>query len=446
MGGLVSMPQTLRLDKREKGPWTNFEIYLLKPENVHVGWIEWIDIRSFRLKKNPFSNHPMSPYTYLIPDEVHIPIEEGLIRVLVEKIERNIKIPRKKTYGSYTGEFCIVDGYEPLKPDELPKPHLELDGFLHRLTDNWHGEESPLFSTEIAINVLSCPKSSYGIGGIGAQSLAPLGSTRDLVHLNTSLRWLLPSDFLKQNKAYMYKPIRTPDDAKSANRAYTRMISEELSFNYLFTLSPEAERLMMPTQIPVIIPDVQYTKRQWGLDRDVFDYEMSAMLIHPHIEQSTQVRLAKIVQQTGETLLRKSDMQLPLDNTGLLRLANSWARLHFKQTITEDDFTHMKNDVEGIFSEYFDFIEDAKETGRTSHHPLTQMPTRFNLTTDANKILKHIKRISRETGLERLPLAELRRGIPTSDISDYDLDRGLMELAASNLLLQFKNFTEFELV
>jgi len=440
------MACVLRLDRRDKGPWTNFEVFLLKKQNQHVGWVHWIDNTSFELWKNPYIPNPKSQYVYILPEDMKIPQEEGLIRIEPESIAKNFKLPRKKLYAQYTEQQCYVGGYQPLRPEELPKPHLDLDGFLYRLTDNWHGEESPLFSTEIAINVLSCPKSSYGIGGIGAQSLAPLGSTRDLVHLNTSLRWLLPDDFLKQNKAYMYKPIRTPDDAKSANRAYTRMNSDELSFNYLFNLSPEAERMMMPTQIPVIIPDVHYSKRQWGLDRDVFDYEMSAMLIHPHIEEQTPERLKDIIQRIGKTLLRKSDMQLPLDNTGLLRLANSWARLHFKQTITEDDFTHMKHDVEGIFSEYFDFIEDAKETGRTTHHPLTQMPTRFNLTADANKILKHIKRISRETGLERLPLAELRYGIPTSDISDYDLDKGLMELAASNLLLQFKNFTEFMLV
>jgi len=83
------MTKKLHLNKRVRGPWTNFEQLLLKPENTHVGWIEWIDDRHFRLKKNPFVDNPPSQFIYELPDELNIPVEEGLIRVEIDKMPDN---------------------------------------------------------------------------------------------------------------------------------------------------------------------------------------------------------------------------------------------------------------------------------------------------------------------------------------------------------------------
>ena len=269
------MIRPIHLDKRVAGPWTNYESFLLKSENIHVGWIEWINDRSFRLKKNPFSSHPMSPYTYLIPDEAHIPIEEGLIRVNEEKIVKNIKIPRGKIHGNYTDQFCIVESYKPLGMDELPKPYLKKDDFLNRILYNWETGNKDTFGTELALNILSCPKSIYGIGGIGAQSFAPFGSKRNLLALNKAIKDLLPIDFLKQNKAYQYKPIKTIGEETQVSSQINRMASDEISFNYLFTLSPEGQNTMMPTQIPIVIPEGFYLPGGWGLDPDILDYQMT---------------------------------------------------------------------------------------------------------------------------------------------------------------------------
>ncbi len=440
------MARVLSLDRRVSGHWTNFECFLLKDENIHVGWIGWTSKNTFRLKKNPLTDHPMSPYTYILPHEVKIPIEEGIIRVTPEKIVCELKIPRGKIYGTFSGQFCIVDSYEPVNPDMLPKPHLSKDEFLHRLTYNWHGDVSEIFSKEIAINILSCPKSSYGIGGIGAQSLSPYGGKQDLIILNRSIKNLLPSDFLGRNKTYMYKPIRTKRDAESANNDFKRGASDEISYNYLFNLGPQPQSYMMPTQIPVIIPEARYIPDKWGLDRDVFDYQMSALLLTPYIEENIQDKLTRIVTKTGEDILRKSSLQTSLDNTGLLRLAKAWCRLEFKQSINEDDFSKLKNDFEEVFKEYFDIVEDAKETGATYHIPLTPMPNKMRLTVNANRIYKLIKKLSRENDYKRLSIEIIRNNVPVKEISTYDLDKGLNELVNAGYLLMHKNYTEFEIV
>jgi len=438
------MPKTLHLNKRVKGPWTNFECQLLKPENTHVGWIEWIDDRHFRLKKNPFVDHPSSPFIYELPDELKIPTEEGLIRVDIDKIVKEINLPRKRTFGNYTNQYCTVDKYEPLKQDELPKPHLTKDDFLNKLIQSWAGDKSIMFSKEVAINILSCPKSSYGTGGIGAQSFTPYGSKKDLISLNKYVRGLLPAEFLKRNKKYEYKPISTTSIAEQTNRLFKGGLSDEISYNYLFTLSPQMKQSMLSTQIPIIMPEVKYTSDKLGLDRDILDYHMGAMLFTPYIEEMYQDRILDIITRTGKDMLRKSSLQLPLDASGLLRLAYAWCRLELKTNIDEEDFRKMKNDLEPIYRELFDVVEDAKLSGKTYNIPLTQTTHKTALSINANKVYKEVKKLSRESNIRRIPRKNIRAVIPQKEISDYDLEKALSELVNTGYLLSHKNKTEFE--
>jgi hypothetical protein len=438
------MPKGIYLNRRTNGPWTTFESYLLKDENRHAGWIKWIDHQSFKLHKNPFSTWPLSPFTYLVPENVSIP-EEGLIRANVEKICKIPSFLGTGTLGIYSNQFCIVDGYELFKIDELPKPFLTKDEFLHRLTHNLVGEINENFSKELAINILSCPKSIYGIGGIGAQSFSSVGGKKDLKGLNTLIKHLLPMDFLGQNKAYRYKPILTELDCQKANSDVTRKASNEISFNYLFNLSPQVKRFAMPTQIPILVPDIKYQKNEWELDRDILDYQMSALLFTPIIDETAQKKLTNVVEKTGKTILRKANLETTVDASGILRLAKAWCRLEFKNNLAEDDFGKIKKDFEQIFSEFFDLSEDMQRTGRTWHIPLTPIADKRNLTIYANKIYKEIKNFTRNNRYERLTKIQIRENIKRKEISDYDLERGLKELVDSGYLLQFKNYSEFSL-
>jgi len=439
------MSKSISLNDRTKGPWTNFELFLLKEENCHVGWVEWTkNSPSFNLRKNPFSKTLKSPFTYVVPEEISIP-EEGLIRVNVGEIVKIPKISEDSLYGEYS-QFYIVEGYESLKSDELPKPYLKKDDFLYKLAANWIGEENKNFGKELAINILSCPKSIYGIGGIGAQSFAPFGSIKELKSLNSSIKNLLPQDFLGQNKIYQYKSLQTKEDSERAKYEINKKSSDEISYNYLFDLSPETERFAMPTQIPILIPEGSYKKDEWGLDRDVFDYHMTALLLTPAVEENMQKKLTEVVEKTGKTILRKANLETKIDNSGILRLANAWCRLEFKNYLVEDDFDKIKNDFEGIFSEYFDFVEDVQRLGRTHLVPLTQMQDKMNLTIYAKKIYKGIKNLARDDKNKRISRNSIRVNISQKEISDYEFDRGLEELVRSNYLLQFKNYAEFLIV
>jgi hypothetical protein len=436
----------LKLNSRVSGHWSNYECYLLKDENTHVGWMEWTSNKSFRLYKNPITKHPESPYVYIVPPEVNIPTHEGLIRVSPERIVQDVKLPKRKVYGEYTKKYCLVDKYEPVDLNELPKPYLSKDEFLYRITSNWKGDVQKQFSKEIAINILSCPKSDYGIGGIGAQSICPFGGKRELEFLNSSIMKLLPTDFLRKNKRYMYKPINKVQDLRHANVDIKLGASEEISYNYLYTPSPQSQSYLIPTQIPLILPEVIYQPDKWDLDRDVLDYQLSSLILNPYIEESTYKNLINVVTKTAQDILRKSNIQAPLDNTGVLRLAKAWCRLEYKQSIDEDDFIRMKNDLQEIFKEFYDMSEDTKNVGRTYHVPLTRITDNMRLSLNANKIYKYIKQISRNQGYQKLSREVIRNEIPLKDIANYNLYEGLQELVNAGYLLMYKNYTEFELV
>ncbi|MFE3845412.1 hypothetical protein ACFL1L_00940 [Thermoplasmatota archaeon] len=440
------MVKKFSLINRETGPWSNYESFLMKDENIHVGWMEWTSNNTFRLNKNPLIKNPQSPYIYVIPQEVNIPINEGLIRVNPEKIKKDVEIPNKKMYGTYSNKFCIVDKYEPVDINKLPKPYISKDEFLYKITDNWVGDVQKQFSKEIAINILSCPKSNYGIGGIGAQSLCPYGGKQELIFLNSSLKNILPNDFLNKNKKYMYKPIKTERDLRFANSDINKNIADEISYNYLYTPSPQSKLYLIPTQIPLIIPEVFYKPDRWGLDRDVLDYQLSALLLNPYIEENTQKNLINIITKTAQDILMKSNIQALLDNTGVIRLAKAWCRLEYKQKIDENDFIRMKNDFQGIFKEYYDMIEDTDTSGRTYNIPLTRTFDAMRLSIIANKIYRYMKQIQRTQGYKKISKEIIRNELPVKEISNYDLNKGLRDLVNAGFLLTYKNYSEFELV
>jgi len=431
------MGKYINLQKRTVGNWANFESHLLKEENIHMGWIKWINNKSFLLLKNPIINHPISPFTYLTPDDVHIP-DDGLIRVNVEKIEKTAKLSKGKIYGQYDNNIAIVNSYNPIK---------DVDDFIYRITKDWKGEYNKTFGKELALNILSCPKSIYGIGGIGAQSFNPYSSIRDLKNLNYSIKNLLPIDFQKNNNKYLYKPIMNKNDENITYGHIKKENSNEISYNYLLIPSPEVELKMMPMQVPIVIPDANYKSNKWGLDRDILDYQLSSLLIEPFIEENIQKRITNVVLKTGEKLLKKSQFQSSIDTSGILKLSMAWCRLNKKLKITENDFLSIQNDFQEIYNEYFDFIEDVNQIGKTYRIPLTRsLMNKTSLSVNANKLLSRVKKIVSQENNIKLTKDLIINNTKDLKINEYDFDMILKELVNTGYLLHHKNYTEFELV
>ena len=224
-----------------------------------------------------------------------------------------------------------------------------------------------------------------------------------------------------------------------------KAVSDEISYNYLFTLNPELEPSMMPIQIPIVLPEGFYKKNEWGLDPDIMEYQIGALMIQPHIDEKVQSKLKDLITKIGLDMLKDIPEETTIDFQGVLRLAKSWARLQFKWDLHEDDFIKMKNDLVEPFKEFFDLVEDAKKTGKTFQAPLTQLPDKRTISFYATKIFQAAKQIAKETGSKRFPKTTLREKISNKYVSNYDFEYGLDELVQTGYLLIHKNGTEFEI-
>ena len=104
------MVRGVTLKSRITGPWSSFESYLLNTDNIHVGWVKWVNQKSFCLVKNPITYNLESPFLYLAYPEISTSIDEGdLIRVTDGKAHSNVDFKGKNIYGSFNEKFFIVE-------------------------------------------------------------------------------------------------------------------------------------------------------------------------------------------------------------------------------------------------------------------------------------------------------------------------------------------------
>jgi len=443
------MNKNINLNKRWIGPWANFESFLLK--NEHTGFIEWRGNNLFRLKKTLFSDH-YSPFLYVVPDNIVIP-EQGLIRVKTGELYREIRLQKDSTIGDYTNQTYIVEGYELMETDSLPKPSISKEEFLSYAVENWRGSDNyPLFKKEVAYNILSCQKDFFGIGGIGVETFAPAGSSQTMKYLKSSINGLLPDEFKKRNEMFEYSFIQKEGDAKITNLRRNDPQSNEISFNDMSRLPTKMNIANLGIQIPLILPsDVTYKTVEYH-NRDVMDYQLHALLIKPIIEPTLIEKFTDLSIQTSEYINRNyTEETILLDSLAHIKIACAFCRLELKDKLNEDMLPRIKDELLDMFKEYADTYRDRMIGGGQARWtiPMQQLPQRHNLTIDANKIYRELLAVdqqNKEIGITWIFSEELQKRPNLKYLSDFILQKSLIELNNANLILQRKNYSELLVV
>jgi len=438
------MKKGINLNKRTIGPWANFEFALRKDE--HAGFIEWYSSHSFRLKKTPFSNH-YSSFLYVVPKEVKNIPEQGLIRVKTGELHKEIHLPPNSTYGHYSNQAYIVEGYELLNIDSLPKPRISKDELLFYVAEEWAGaDDYPLFRKEMAYNLLSCQKDFFGTGGIGVETFAPTGTKQTMKFLKSSINHLLPEDFKKHNDIFEYDFIEKEGDLKITNERRNNPHSNEISFNDMSKLPTN-----LSIQIPLIIPDDFPHKSISYLNPDVLDYQLSALLFKPVIEPNLIEEFTNLAKETSEYIDKNyTEETLLIDRLSLIKIACASCRLEMKNKLDEDMLPGIKDELLGMFKEYAEEHRDRMIAGgRRYNIPITPLPLRLNLTVDANKFYKEIfavDKLNEEIGVTWMSTETLKQRPNLKYINDFTILNSLTELNNANLILQRKNYSEILVV
>jgi len=443
------MKKSINLNKRWKGPWANFESYLMK--NEHTGFIEWQGRNLFRLKNTPFSDH-YSTFLYAVPEGISIP-EQGLIQVKTGELYRETHLKKNSTIGIYTNRAYTVEGYEPVDINSLPKPSISKEGFLYHVVENWHGSDDyPLFKKEVAYNILSCHKDFFGIGGVGVETFAPSGSKQKMKFLKSSIGGLLPNEFKKKNEIFEYDFILKENEARKTINRRNDLRSNEVSFNDMSRLSSKMNISNLGIQIPLILPDdVKYRSLDY-YNRDVMDYQIRALIIKPIIEPNLIEKFTDLAIQTSEYIDKNyTEETLLLDSLAHIKIACAACRFELKDRLTEDMLPKIKNELSEMFKEYADTYRDRMIAGGVARWniPMQPLSKKDNLTMDANKVfheLIDIDKQSKEIGLSWISINEIKNRPKLKFFSDFTLQKALIELNNANLILQMKNYSEFLII
>ena len=172
------------LKGRTIGPWAGFEREVLAASE-HAGWVRYVGRRQVQLRKSPFLP-PDPTRTYVLPEDVVLD-EEELVELIVERPLYDV---RSLARGS-----ALADDYEKVYDVQsarvlslpMPRPYLDTDDFLHRVIMNWKDGDEDHLDKSIALQLLSCPRTAMGPGGIGSQSFDLSGASKALDDLRRSI-------------------------------------------------------------------------------------------------------------------------------------------------------------------------------------------------------------------------------------------------------------------
>ena len=159
-------------------------------DRPHAGWARSIGRREIVLGKSPFSEH-VSPHPYVLPEDLAIP-EGAFVELTVGRLRRE-----RPSADIGTGDVRFSREYYPVEAVRigevpLPKPYLSPDEFRARLVVDWCDADSDQLDYAIALQLLSCPRDVYGIGGIGSQSFSMPSARSPLDQLRRTIARQLP--------------------------------------------------------------------------------------------------------------------------------------------------------------------------------------------------------------------------------------------------------------
>jgi hypothetical protein len=412
----------------------------------HMGWVHYTGWHRFILKKTPFSNHS-SIYEYFTPSDI-CPSENEFVEVEVDNlVKKNPKLIGKTCYVEYGDQYYEVVGCERASLEKLlGRPYLKRKEFLNRISDHWKNAEEDHLDLALALQILSCPESIYGKGGIGTATFNfHSARVKPLKDLRSTINFLLPQNFRKTNPFYEYDFIQKYSDERKVKKRRDSNNCSELSYNYLDFI-PQVNRII-PVQIPTVIQNAEYRKGIQFFDPDVLEYLLTAVMIRPSVEENMINGLRSGIIEVRERINPdRADRLVVFDNYTFVKLANAFCRLFLEQNLTDNMFSESRRAFLEIYHEYHDLAELQLSHGEDQSwiNPSARVSYAhpgFDLDANDLRVYRVIIKINREQGLEWVPFDEIRQ---RADLNDTELHESLQRLVDAAKIISRMNYTEFK--
>lgn len=425
------------LRTRTIGPWAGFERKIIAA-GPHVGWVRFSGQRRFHLRKSPFIPADTTR-TYHLPDDIEL-YDEELVELDVGHPLRRIGSLEKRT--SMAREFevhYLVEDVQRLTA-EMPRPYLDRDEFLARLVDNWRGGEGDHLDKALALQMLSCPRTPLGPGGIGTQSFDLSGQPKALDHLKRTLGMHLPVEFFRPNGRFELTFLSAREDLTALRNRLASGRVEEASYNYLKMVDPSHHPL--PQHVPTILFNSHYVPRSTFPDPDVLEYQLYGLMLRPVVSEKMIVQ----IESTMNDILEESDpayagYNVPFDQDALGKIAMALCRLNQKDRLSESMLDQSRSWFKDMYRQFADLrMHYSRPGGSTRIGPEVRTSyAHLSLGPHDNEVLREIHRGVNEVGLDYVSYAGLKKALRPKKITASQVRDSLQRLISNGLIVSREN-------
>lgn len=435
----------LDLNEREFGYWfAPFERELIWVKNQeHIGWVVHTSNLTFKLQYTPFYKQYKN-YTYIAPTPELMPPENKCVEIKPLKIVRKVKFGGRDLYGEYDN-YCLVDGFKEYKV-QIQKPSIGYKDFLYHCSNNWDnaGEEDHL-DLMLALQLVSCPSSFYGKGGIGAiaSKISSYGELSKTIipQLKTTYNGIVSPNFREANDKYFFDMITTKNEIN-----YMGQIREyrPCEVNYCRPCVTYDEALIttgdIPVQIPLLVKYAKYKKSD-GLEEKylLLQYQLAALMLNPVFDNNNssltniENNIKKVIEE------RMHENIFALDANSINKLALSLSRLYLTDDVSNQEINKATNYFFGNLEDWKLYLDNSKlltkfrKTARSTD-------IQPSLSHDHQRFLAELQKLHDETNEKWIDMQNLERNLGKKIKSTaYEIAKDLNNLG---LIIQQNNFSK----
>jgi len=440
----------LDLDKREFGSWfAPFEREIMEiNKNEHVGWVVHTGKNTFRLSYSPFSKHFRNyldypgAITYIAHSPELMPPEGKCVQV-EGKIEK-----RPKYYGGslWYEIYCHVETYSEYRIQRL-KPDFDYKEFLYYCSIFWDFAGEDNLDDMIALNLLSCPTSFYGYGGLGSISanLTPRGnlSKKYPSQLRVTFKSIVPQNFTIPGKNYSFR-LLTEASSKTIKNNIKTTFGHNIEMNFSTPCATKGQITKMsshlPYQLPIIVRYSEYNSENKDLAEPyiILQYLLSAQLLYPNYNENKHLELIKKnVKEVNKTWTVRDTVRI--DPHTVNKLALGMSRLYMEDTFKKKRATEALEFIKEQLNDWVYYSEETGNLGSLRKDTRSFTTIRDNLTRTEIGIIIKMKQIHDEEGFTWIDSKRIRnmyfKKIPEDVFRDH-----LINLSNSTLIIQKNNF------
>jgi hypothetical protein len=427
----------ISLRNRICGPWAGFEREVLGG-SVHSGWAKFVGRRRVQLRKSPFL--PSDPTReYVIPDDMTLD-ENELVELSVGGSGFLVRsMPRGSAIADDYVKLFEVVGIERLKVP-LPRPFLDTDDFLARVIVNWRSGEEDHLDKSIALQLLSCPRTAIGPGGIGSQSFDLSGAPKALDRLKRSVDLNLPLEFSRPNPRYEMDFLSSLSDLSALRKKVVGGEIEEISYNYLKMVDPSHHPL--PQHVPTIVYNSTYRPVTSSPDPDVIEFQLYGLWLRPVVNEEM---ISRIESMLG-LILEESDpsfagYNIDFDQDAMAKIAMALCRLYRRDRLDEDMLSRSRRWFMDLYRFFADLRLNYVKPGGSSRVSTDNSPEDRHWRQGPHdmEVLREIYRGVNEVGLDYVSFAGLKKALRRKKVTADEIRDSITRLVQSGSIISKEN-------